>query len=262
MNNKYISIIKNAPDGFGLEETDTWQKTFPRIDSWKEISHLYKHPQLESAKDFTALSMFTYQSYFHDVYESICSQNSIKDKIFGGKMEAYFQYKELKPEHHSLTLFEDKSYRLDFSNFNALRKLNISRCRNAVEIIVPKDNTLEGFEVIGGQQLKIINGLESLSNVKYLSIKKCNKFKNFNLAGELKQLVFLNLSENKGLTHINFLEGHPNIVFLYLIGCSKVIKNPSTIEILKSLPKLKFLRIAANMSERANLKEKLPNIHS
>lgn len=253
MKDKYLNIIKEAPEGFGIEDSKKWEKTFPHIGSWDEISHLYEHPQIKNKKDYQALSVFTYQSYlWKDINKAI--------HLVKGNWKEKIEYQNLHPNADIVTLYGNKSKQLDFSSFGGLKKLNVIHCRNVEEIILPNHSKLESFQVLGGRQLRTIRKLDSLEEVKYLEISKCNKFKDFDFIAKLKKLVVLNLSDNNRLTNINFLREHPNIIYLFLIK-SKVIKSPSTIEILMSLPKLKWNQIAANKKERLKLKEYLPNLY-
>lgn len=151
-----------------------------------------------------------------------------------------------------------KSNRITLNNCTNTNNLIFLSCSKLTEI-----NCLNAANV-QSIQINTCNKLDTLlinnpKTIKSLYLANCNGFKNFEMIGEMENLLFLDISLNKYLEDISFLENHKNLVELH-IRLSGMLKNPDTIEILKTLPALKRIVISGTIKFRREFGEQLPHL--
>lgn len=153
----------------------------------------------------------------------------------------------------------DKSTVIDCNEFvGDVKKISLVACRKC-EVVISKAN-LEMLVMNTMPQLTVVEGMSQHLELKDLTISRTNKFNRFDDIKALKNILFLNLSENKALEDINFLKEHPNLIFLDLIRCSN-LELMNIIEVLQTIKSLKHVNISLKKKEMLVFLEALPNIY-
>lgn len=243
----YIEKIYEAPDGFGVDTTEAWLKEISQVDDFSIIEPLFYEKSF-SKHNYQALITIVNNKYintsdynFGDNYEKISNQHKFKNDI------------------KHLSLLEDKSRVLDFSEFSFLKKINIVYASNAEEIILPSNGCLEALNLTRLPKLREIKNITLQKELKYLGIRYNNKLPILSFINELKGIVYLSLANNTNLPELDFLLSC-NFLAVLQLSSTNAIKRQNVLMYLSQLERLRFLTIAANKKERLMLSESLPMV--
>ena len=132
----------------------------------------------------------------------------------------------------------------------ALKTLNISNNPNisfeAVKEVLPTLTGLESLSISSNSQIKDLSWILDASgncvfpNLKTFNLNKMgSSFTDFDKIGKISTLTSLNIGDNDGLTHLNFLSGTPNLTSLSITYARKL----TNVEGLQHVKKLTSISI-------------------
>lgn len=241
--NEINEIINNKletyPSGFGVNDVEIWLNDIPKIHSFSVFEPTFNRDNLTSEMWFAL--MIIIRNKYIDVLKTTTEYNNIDI-----------------PLDNYLKLEGDNNAILDMSNLSYLTKIELYTSKKCETIIVPKQSKLEFLEIINYPKLKKIVNAENCTDLKFLSIRKCSQFREFDFISRLNQLSVLDISLNRNLPPLNFLADNDSIKILLLID-TNAIKLQETMYCLSQLKGLKNLAIKTNRFELKSLREKLPN---
>lgn len=235
INNK----LKTYPAGFGVDDIKIWLNDIPDIHSFSVFEPVFNRDDMTS-KMWFALMIIIRNKYI-DLLRTTAEYSNIHNLL-----DSYLKLEEIN------------NVILDLSDFNDLNKIELYTSRKCETIILPKQSHLEFLEIINYPKLKRIINAENCTNLKFLAIRKCNQFIEFDFISRLNQLLVLDISLNKNLPSLEFLANVDSINILLLID-TNAIKMQDTVSCLSQLGGLRDLAIKANRSEQKLLREILLN---
>ena len=240
-----LSKLMTAPSVFGIESITLWLEDVNDIDTFEKIKPLLDRNL--SKNQWRGILVFINQKYANTA-EPTHDFNNIFEKFSGeiihGKLDSVY-------------LLDDKSKVVDFSKLSDLKKARVSMLKGCEELTF-LNSELEMLSIVFLPKLNKFTNMESVTNLRYLTIVKCNNLKEIGFIRELKNLVYLDISNNKLIENIDFISEDSEIRIFYLLE-SNVIKNKTTIPQLIAMKNLKYLYIKANKIEERKLQECLPN---
>lgn len=234
INNK----VETYPSGFGVDDVAIWLNDIPNIHSFSAFELVFNRDDLTSEMWFALIIII--RNRYIDILKTTTEYNNIHN-----------------PFGNYLKLEEDNNTILDLSDLSDLTKIGLYASRKCETIIIPKQSKLEFLEIINYPKLKKIVNVENCTNLKFLSIRKCSQFREFDLISRLNQLLVLDISSNRNLPPLDFLVENDSIKILLLID-TNAIKLQDTMYCLSLLKGLRDLAIKTNRFEQKLLREKLP----
>ena len=239
--NEIISYkLETYPVGFGVDDVKTWLNNIPDFHSFTVFETILKRNDMTSNMWF-ALMIIIRNKYINTLKTTVKYKNTHKDLLDG-----------------YLKLEENNNVVLDLSDLNNLTKIELCISRKCETIILPKHSELEFLEIANYPKLKSLINIENCTNLKFLTIRKCNQFNEFDFISRLNKLLILDISLNKNLPSIDFLMNNNSLKILLLVN-TNAIKTPNAVHCLSQLKELRDLAIKTNQSELKLLREKLPN---
>lgn len=243
-----IERIRKAPDRLDEKVFEKWLKNIPAIKNFAELDYYFSGHDLDADGWKTLINI---------INEKYVNETEAKTD-FGGSYEKALNENLVTDSNRIIYFQEDKSKVLDLSNLKkALEKVNVSMMRPCSEILFPNSKNLEMISVGFLPRLEKVDNLSTLSNLRYLSIDKCNNFTGWDDISNLKNLSYLSLSDNVKLPELSFLDSKLPIVILHL-SSTNAMKLRNTIEYLSRLKRLRYLTIQATKNELQALREMLP----
>lgn len=231
--------LETYPSGFGVDDIKIWLNNIPDIHSFSAFELVFNRDDMTSEMWFAL--MIIIRNKYIDVLKTTTEYNNIDI-----------------PLNNYLKLEGDNNAILDLSNLSNLTKIGLYASRKCEIIIVPKQSKLEFLEIINYPKLKKIVNAENCTDLKFLAIRKCSQFREFDFISRLNQLLVLDISSNRSLPLLNFLADNDSIKILLLID-TNAIKLQDTMYCLSQLKGLRDLAIKTNRFEQKLLREKLPH---
>ncbi|PWD57043.1 hypothetical protein [Pectobacterium parmentieri] len=250
---KLILYIKSKPHDDYASLIDPnfqlWLENAPSIRSLDDISSVFFY-NCFSGEDWFSLIQLLSNKYLRFNAENVSETHagSLND-LMKNKIELF--------NFESLYSIGESSIELDFSILpNPPLKVELVGSKKIKLLKFGKE--IEGIRLSNLQKLENIYLSFPFDSIRFFNIYKCNNINNFDFLDKIKKSLYVSLAGNNWLHDLNSLSSDSDMVILNLSE-SKVIKSKSTIDKLRSFKDLRYLTIQANIKEKNELMEALPN---